>query len=87
MDSLTALGHLQFLDKYDGRKDLKDWLRAFNKYAIACDWSNDKRLNIAFVCLKGKADKWLTLNYELGRNSPRSLLNDLALALQVEHHA
>jgi hypothetical protein len=51
MDSLAALSHLQFL-KYDGRKDPKDWLRAFDKYAIACDWSNDKRLNMAFVCLK-----------------------------------
>jgi hypothetical protein len=47
-----TLSHLQFLE-YDGRKDPKDWLRAFNKYTIACDWSNDKRLNMAFVCLKG----------------------------------
>jgi hypothetical protein len=46
-------------EAYDGAKDPKDWLRIFDKVAVACKWTNARRLNMAFASLQGEANKWL----------------------------
>jgi hypothetical protein len=59
MESIMTLGRLGTLEAYDSAKDPKDWLRIFDKVVVACEWTNARRLNMAYAYLKGEADKWL----------------------------
>jgi hypothetical protein len=50
---------LNTLDTYNGTTEPKEWLRTFEKVAIAAEWTPSKRMRMAHLFLKGEADKWL----------------------------
>jgi hypothetical protein len=50
---------LNALDTYNGTTEPKEWLRTFEKVAIAAEWTPSKRMRMAHLFLKGEADKWL----------------------------
>jgi hypothetical protein len=50
---------LNALDTYNGTTEPGEWLRTFEKVAIASEWTPSKRLRMAHLFLNGEADKWL----------------------------
>jgi hypothetical protein len=50
---------LNALDTYNGTTEPKEWLRTFEKVAIAAEWTPSKRMRMAHPFLRGEADKWL----------------------------
>jgi hypothetical protein len=50
---------LNALDTYNGTTEPEEWLRTFEKVAIAAEWTPSKRMRMAHLLLKGEADKWL----------------------------
>ncbi len=46
------------VDLYDGTKDGQSWLAAFNSYAQLLDWSDEHKLSLFPLYLRGESQSW-----------------------------